>query len=567
MNGEQANTAYSDFYADFYDSAQIGEAIRTDSVEGVEWDDQFDVVVVGFGGAGVAAAIEARDQGAAVAAIDRFEGGGATATSGSVLYAGGGTDLQKQSNIEDSPDIMEAYLRDEVGEVVRPKTLRAFCQNSVANYEWAKQNGVRFGGKALPGKTTYPPHGYGLYFSGNESVKSNQDRAPAAQRGHVAAGISRWSAFGPAFYGPQKKMALKKGVRLLKQSRATRLVCDTTGRVVGVELMVVHGIWPALKHRLLNRLIVKAHMFSADHADKLRQKVKVIEATHVRRKLIRANKGVVISAGGFIFNRHMIEQLTHNFRRAFRLGTTGDDGSGILLGASAGGRLDRMGHASAWRFINPPASWPKAILINRKGERYVNEACYGATIGAPMFEQHEGQAILIMDDKIFQQSRKEVTSKTARPVTILQTKAAFWTAHKEAPSVAELAKRIKADPDTLQATIDQYNKIAAGEAQDPFGKDPSECLPIGDGPYHAIDMSAGRGGVTPCITLGGLVVDEDTGAVQDHEGEAIAGLYAAGRSAVGIASNTYLSGLSLADGLFSGRRAGHHAATGKNLYS
>lgn len=566
MNGAQANTAFTDFYAGFYNSAGIREAICADSADGVAWDDQFDVLVIGFGGAGVAAAIEAADNGASVAAIDRFEGGGATATSGSVFYAGGGTDLQQQNNVNDTPATMEAYLKDEVGDVVRPETLHAFCQNSVANFDWAKQNGVRFGGKALPTKTTYPPHGYGLYFSGNESVKSSLSRAPAAQRGHVAAGISRFSAFGPAFYGPQKKTALKKGVNLLKQSRVTRLVCDKDKRVIGVELMEVRSGWHALKHRLLNRLIVKAHMFSADFADKQRKKIAAIEATHVRRRLIRARQGVVISAGGFIFNRHMIEQLTPNFRRAFRLGTTGDDGSGILLGASVGGRLDRMGHASAWRFINPPASWPKAIVINRQGDRYVNEACYGATIGAPMFEQHDGQAILIMDDKLFQKSRTEVTTKTARPVTILQSKAAFMTAHKEAPTLADLAKRIKADPDTLQATVDQYNQIAAGTIDDPFGKDQSECLPIGDGPYHAIDMSAGRGGVTPCITLGGLVVDEQTGVVQDHDGTPIAGLYAAGRSAVGIASNTYLSGLSLADGLFSGRRAGHHAATGNNLF-
>ena len=38
------------------------------------------------------------------------------------------------------------------------------------------------------------------------------------------------------------------------------------------------------------------------------------------------------------------------------------------------------------------------------------------------------------------------------------------------------------------------------------------------------------------------------------------GLFAAGRTAVGICSNSYVSGLSLADCIFSGRRAGSHAA-------
>jgi 3-oxo-5alpha-steroid 4-dehydrogenase len=62
------------------------------------------------------------------------------------------------------------------------------------------------------------------------------------------------------------------------------------------------------------------------------------------------------------------------------------------------------------------------------------------------------------------------------------------------------------------------------------------------------------------LTLGGLVVAEDTGQVCRADGSAIAGLYAAGRSAVGLCSNSYVSGLSLADCVYSGRRAGRHAA-------
>ena len=63
------------------------------------------------------------------------------------------------------------------------------------------------------------------------------------------------------------------------------------------------------------------------------------------------------------------------------------------------------------------------------------------------------------------------------------------------------------------------------------------------------------------LTLGGLAVEEDTGRVVRTDGTAIEGLYAAGRSAVGICSNSYVSGLSLADCVFSGRRAGRHAST------
>jgi 3-oxo-5alpha-steroid 4-dehydrogenase len=62
------------------------------------------------------------------------------------------------------------------------------------------------------------------------------------------------------------------------------------------------------------------------------------------------------------------------------------------------------------------------------------------------------------------------------------------------------------------------------------------------------------------LTLGGLVVAEDTGQVRRADGSTVDGLYAAGRSAVGLCSRSYVSGLSLADCVYSGRRAGRHAA-------
>ena len=61
------------------------------------------------------------------------------------------------------------------------------------------------------------------------------------------------------------------------------------------------------------------------------------------------------------------------------------------------------------------------------------------------------------------------------------------------------------------------------------------------------------------LTLGGLVVAEDTGQVRRADGTLVPGLYAAGRSAVGLCSRSYVSGLSLADCVFSGG-AGQHAA-------
>jgi 3-oxo-5alpha-steroid 4-dehydrogenase len=79
---------------------------------------------------------------------------------------------------------------------------------------------------------------------------------------------------------------------------------------------------------------------------------------------------------------------------------------------------------------------------------------------------------------------------------------------------------------------------------------------LSQGPFYAIDASVdARMFPIACMTVGGLLVDEATGAVKEPGGTTIAGLYAAGRNAVGICSNLYVSGLSYADCIFSGRRA------------
>jgi 3-oxo-5alpha-steroid 4-dehydrogenase len=62
------------------------------------------------------------------------------------------------------------------------------------------------------------------------------------------------------------------------------------------------------------------------------------------------------------------------------------------------------------------------------------------------------------------------------------------------------------------------------------------------------------------MSLGGLSVNGFTGQVLRRNGAPIQGLYAAGRSAVGVCSNSYVSGLSVADGIFSGRNAGSAVA-------
>src|SRR5215472_7219496 len=87
----------SDAPLDVVDSSatRVGAPLRITDEHAITWDETCDVLVAGFGAAGASAAIEAARAGAKVIAADRFGGGGASAKSGGVVYAGGGTRFQK----------------------------------------------------------------------------------------------------------------------------------------------------------------------------------------------------------------------------------------------------------------------------------------------------------------------------------------------------------------------------------------------------------------------------------------------------------------------------------------
>jgi 3-oxo-5alpha-steroid 4-dehydrogenase len=133
-----------------------------------------------------------------------------------------------------------------------------------------------------------------------------------------------------------------------------------------------------------------------------------------------------------------------------------------------------------------------------------------------------------------------------------------------ADTVAGVAAKAGVDPDGLAATLAAYN--AASSTADQTGKPPDLVRPQDQPPFSLIDFSIRPRLMypAPVLTLGGLAVDPETGQVLRADGTAVPGLYAAGRSAVGLCSRSYVSGLSIADCVFSGRRAGRHAAAAQH---
>jgi 3-oxo-5alpha-steroid 4-dehydrogenase len=201
------------------------------------------------------------------------------------------------------------------------------------------------------------------------------------------------------------------------------------------------------------------------------------------------------------------------------------------------------------------------MIVNARGARFIDETVYGASIGLKMCGENGGKAWLVLDGTLRQSVWRQLLRGKMLSFQRYPAILAMLIGSRKAPTLAALASACGMDEAVLQQTAADYTRAAAGEAADRFGKAPADMAPMQTGPFQALDISIDATlAPLPTLTLGGLRVDEDTGAVLRQDGSAIAGLYAAGRTAIGVCSNIYVSGLSSADCTFSGRRAGIAAA-------
>jgi 3-oxo-5alpha-steroid 4-dehydrogenase len=560
------------------DSAKLGVAIEDPLVvanpDNFAWDETADLVVVGLGGAGVAAALEGLERGLKVTAVDRYEGGGSTAANGGIFYAGGGTVIQKEAGEDDSPEEMYKYLKIEVGDVVSDETLRKFVDESVETVDWILANGGKLNSKVWKKKASYPPLAYFLYHPDNSLVASYVARAKPAARGHrahISNGKKAWGV-GIGIWGPLRDSAMKKGLNFHRYSEARQLARDSSGRVIGVKILSIPAGSPAAAKfgsfiktadKLLAMLppTLPFAALTIGLGSWYLKRAAEVEAKSRVERWIRAKDGVLLSTGGFIMNNTMVRHFAPTYATGMPNGTLGDQGQGIMMGAGAGGQLALMNKISAWRFINPPKAWSDAIVVNAQGKRMIDETVYGASLGEQIGDHNGGVGYIIYDKNLRKQAFKQAMDPLIVPFQRDITLLNLLFNYKKADTIDALAHKAGIDPLGLVGEVAAYNRGAKGEQPDPFGKQMSDMVPIVAPPFYAMDISISSKFLPlPVITFGGLRIEETSGLVMDEAGQTIPGLYAAGRTAVGVASNTYVSGLSFADCVFSGRRVARHVA-------
>jgi len=464
------------------------------------WDGEHEVVVVGHGVAGGAAAIEAARAGADTVVLERMtRGGGATALSTGITYFGGGTEIQQACGFEDSVGDMLAFVKLAAGEQADPERVRLYCEGSLEHFQWFRDLGVEYNESFLDDKVTHPLTDDCLTFSGNEEAWPHSELARPVPRGHKPA---REGEAGGYLMEGVLRGTLDAGARVVNEVRAERLVVREDGRVVGI-----------------------------------------VGRRERQPFTVKARRGVVLATGGFVMNRDMLaKHAPHLLQCNYPVGTAGDDGSGILMGVGAGGDAVNMSEGLVLNAYYPPSSHLKGVLVDGQGQRFVNEDAYLGLTSDAIIRKADGRAWLIVDDEIYGQTQ------------------AFHKLVAVEESFEALEKALALPTGALVHTLETYNR-QADRGEDPaFHKAPRYLRPLSAPPFGALDCSTSNS-IFGVFTLGGLAV-RPGGEVLDPDGSVVPGLYAAGRCCAGLPreGRSYASGLSIGDASFFGRLAGRAAA-------
>ncbi|MFL0275625.1 FAD-dependent oxidoreductase [Mycobacterium sp. SMC-19] len=468
------------------------------------WDYEVDVVIAGFGVAGAAAAVEAARTGADVLVLERTASwGGAAAMAGGFIYLGGGTALQKACGFEDSVDSMAAFLNVAMGPGADEHRIADYCAGSVAHFDWLVECGVPFKAEFFADPGWEPLGDEGLMYSGGENSHPFNTIATPAPRGHVPQMSNKKQGEASAGFMLMKPLvdtALQAGARALYDVRAQRLVVESDGRVVG--------------------LIARRY------------------GTQIS---VRARRGVVLATGSFAYNQAMVAQFAPRIAGRPAASVEQHDGQSIRMAQALGADLAHMDATEVAIFIDPQ-QLVRGILVNGRGQRYVAEDTYPGRVGQLTLYHQDNTAYLILDGEA-----QDAAMASASPKLMLRPPT--WVAD----TVVDLESEMGLPAGSLQATVAAYNEGAARGDDPLLHKKPQWLKPIGS-PIGAIDLRESTGG----FTLGGLATTLDA-QVLHVSGEPIPGLFAAGRSAAGLAAWGYASGVSLGDGSFYGRRAGRSA--------
>jgi succinate dehydrogenase/fumarate reductase flavoprotein subunit len=519
---------------------------------------EFDVIVMGSGAAGLTAAVRAAKSGLSVAVLEKAgHFGGTTAISGGGIWIPGSPQAQA-NNVDDSIDVARDYALKVVGELANPALINAYMQNGPEMVGWLSDNSaVNF--LISPPSSDWYPEVEGATDDGRllapeefdgKLLGQNFNRLSKPREEFNAPGgmmidlfdlpyVDRLPAPGALWH--MAKIAIRFMIDKMRFGRGSRLTMGTAlaGRLFKSALDANVTL---LENTPVESLIVENGRITGVNA-----------MLNGSSQAITARKAVVLASGGFSANKDMRKKYIPFADQHVSIMPYDNTGDGINAATSSGAAMGDENHDNAvWSVASKRTredgyveryahlmdmSKPGCIAVNKKGERFANEASQHFT--KAMHATATVPAHIIANATFVKKYGLGLCLPGGGKIKALVNNGYLTTGE----TLSELAEKIGVDADGLKATVEKMEGYGATGKDLDFGKGdtridteigdakhlPNPCLgPVGDGPYYAVEIFPGDGSTTV-----GVKINEHCQVIGE-DGMPLAGLFAAGLDANSI---------------------------------
>ena len=449
-----------------------------------------EIVVVGAGAAGLSAALTAQEKNANVLVLEKggITGGSTVRSGGKILAAG--TPWQEKQGYTDNADMMYEFLMSfDRDDIMNEELVMTFSKGSAENLQWLEDRGVQV-----------------------QDVEYIHSALTPWRVHNTMGGGGQTSGHGGQITAPLTNRYEGNGGKIVYNCRATELITNESGTVVGVKAVMTDG----------TPVTVNA-------------------------------KSVILATGGYAKNEEMLDKY-EDFLPNNLYGTVPNTcvGDGLVMATAMGAKnFDAPGlqlvyvSYDCYCGINEESG----LIVSEDGLRVVDEYTYQSHVATALADAKSTCGYYIAAKK---------GGFAVEPYPMIQ-----WGVTMEhvpqAATIGELAEKIGVDKAALEATVARYNELCAKGVDEDFGKPAQYMIPVEGDEYYAFRMTPGTS-----VTFGGLEIDVNA-RVLDTNNQPIPGLYAAGEVAfTGLFDAEYpCCGMAIGSAVYYGRVAADSAIEGK----
>jgi len=557
------------------------------------WDHSVDLLIVGSGAGAMTAALAGCDRGGDALLIEKSDRyGGSSAMSGGGLWVPG-NHLMAAAGVDDDPEDAWTYLRETTRGEVSEDRLRAYLEKAPEMVKYLVERtraelvslpeyadyyqripGSRPGGRSLE------PKNFDASLLGDEFLKMREQNPQMLIMNRIFMTVFEARTMltrAPGWIGITMRLMARYWLDIpwRFQSRRDRNLAMGNALVGMLRRSLMDRGIPLWLNTAARELIVEDGRVVGALAEKEGRKLR-----------IAARKGVVLAAGGFEGDQAMRERYLPNPTRVeWSCANKHNTGDAIRMGQSVGAALELM--SDAWwgpttvvpgedhaRMLVIEKSLPGSILVNKAGERFVNEAAPYIDVVNEMYAKDSPEkpcvpAYLVFDASFRQKYPCGPLLQASQQPDWALPRSLKQGYLKKADTLEGLAAELGIDGSGLGESVRKLNEYArTGKDLDfhrgetvfdrYYGDEkvtPNPCLaPIEKPPFYGLEAYPGELG-----TKGGLETDASARVLKES-GEPIPGLYAIGNCSASVMGHSYPgAGSTLGPATTFGYIAAHHA--------